>query len=292
MHIATLAQHFLMDLEAAVAGRRRRAGTVAYYRAQFRVIASHAETWQQLETVWPRLSGSWHLAQAVKRLARWSAGRGDSVPARWLIVELPPSGMRTRVLSRHELAQILWASPTWLRWFLVGMRFTFARPGELLGASMQDLRESPAPVIEVHDFKARDRRRDGKLVRLVPVPRYMWRHFVRRRRQGIPSDSALFAGVTGTRLLAGVAQRALRRVKRGIPELAAEEIVPYTLRHTAATWATWQGVQQRVLQELLGHTQIKTTTRYQHLDVGGVWSVAESCRRPPAIGATKGRLVG
>ena len=43
-----------------------------------------------------------------------------------------------------------------------------------------------------------------------------------------------------------------------------ENIVAYTLRHTAATRACTSGVPDRVLADLMGHTSTNTTRRYQH----------------------------
>jgi site-specific recombinase XerD len=56
------------------------------------------------------------------------------------------------------------------------------------------------------------------------------------------------------------------RAKLGLgPDENGEQIVSYTLRHTAATRASARGVRDRVLAELMGHTSTSTTQRYQHL---------------------------
>ncbi len=44
-----------------------------------------------------------------------------------------------------------------------------------------------------------------------------------------------------------------------------ERVVCYTLRHTAATTATENGIPQKVLAEMMGHTRTETTERYQHV---------------------------
>jgi site-specific recombinase XerD len=55
------------------------------------------------------------------------------------------------------------------------------------------------------------------------------------------------------------------REKLGLgPDANGEKIVAYSLRHTAATQACARGVPDRVLAELMGHTDPATTRRYQH----------------------------
>ena len=48
------------------------------------------------------------------------------------------------------------------------------------------------------------------------------------------------------------------------PDANGENVVAYTLRHTAATRACTSGVPDRVLADLMGHTSTDTTRRYQH----------------------------
>lgn len=46
-----------------------------------------------------------------------------------------------------------------------------------------------------------------------------------------------------------------------------KEITPHTLRHTFATILKQSGLELRDIQKLLGHSNINTTTIYEHMDV-------------------------
>lgn len=54
----------------------------------------------------------------------------------------------------------------------------------------------------------------------------------------------------------------LRRVKRAA--LIAKRITPHTTRHTFATTLLDKGVDLKTVQELLGHSHIRTTEKYLH----------------------------
>ena len=55
--------------------------------------------------------------------------------------------------------------------------------------------------------------------------------------------------------------------KRGkAANISSSRLYPHILRHTFATHLLRNGMNQRTLQEILGHTSILTTEKYTHLD--------------------------
>lgn len=78
------------------------------------------------------------------------------------------------------------------------------------------------------------------------------------------ADRALFVGEKGARLHQGVAQKAMRDMRRALnlPETAT----PHALRHSFATHLLQNGANLREIQELLGHASLSTTQRYTEVN--------------------------
>ncbi len=68
-----------------------------------------------------------------------------------------------------------------------------------------------------------------------------------------------------------ISDRHIRRVVKGYAELAGirkpSEVHPHTLRHSYATHLQNNGVPLNVIQNMLGHERIETTTIYTHLGI-------------------------
>ena len=82
---------------------------------------------------------------------------------------------------------------------------------------------------------------------------------------GISSDEgALFLGMRGKRLNQRVAREIVHKAAR---EAGVPDISPHALRHSAATHMLDGGADLREVQEMLGHSSLKTTQRYTHVSI-------------------------
>lgn len=107
--------------------------------------------------------------------------------------------------------------------------------------------------------------RKERLVPVLPVCEQMLEAYLGQRPWARTPDSPLFVGLRGDRLRQGVAQRAMRSLRKslGLPETAT----PHALRHSFATHLLHNGANLREIQELLGHVSLSTTQRYTEVDL-------------------------
>lgn len=125
------------------------------------------------------------------------------------------------------------------------------------------LRNSEAQALRIEDIDLINRtvkvvQGKGKKDRYVPIP-----------TQEFVEELTQYIGDRKTGKLFYVSDRHIRRIvkkyalKAGIRK--PEEVHPHTLRHSYATFLQNQGTPLNIIQEILGHARIDTTTIYVHL---------------------------
>lgn len=257
--------------------------TAEYYLAQW---APYVERFGELAAgeLAPRhlleLKTSWHRLQAVQRCFRWAVEEMKLLPSNpFDKMRRPRPGGRRRVMARRE--EVLYrrrARPD-MRRFLLCTWATAARPQEVRSFDWADLRwpggqldqeaalRAGLAYFELTDYKARDRRGDGLQTRLIPISarlgRLLWRLGRGQHKEGI-----IFLTDKGDAWDKEKLRLRMRRLRRKVDaplQLRGERIVCYSWRHSTATEFADRGMQMHVLQELLGHANIRTTERYLHL---------------------------
>jgi integrase/recombinase XerC len=150
------------------------------------------------------------------------------------------------------------------------------------------LRVSEACNLDVDDVetegaaggaRVRVRQGKGRKDRIVPLGSKGWRavqRYLPHRRDWIAAagaaaaSPALFVSRRGRRLDPRAARRVLarRESETGVPAVS-----PHALRHSFATHLLGEGADLRAIQELLGHSSLRTTQRYAHVNIDHLMAV-------------------
>jgi integrase len=156
-------------------------------------------------------------------------------------------------------------APMWQALVALGCYSGLRCPGELTGLDVEhlDFDRNLVRVQQVltrHGMKAYPKTGPGS-ERWVPFPpevaRLLWRWVADR------GSGPVFVGARGAR----VTEIAIRRVWRAALEEAGVEYVdPYSMRHTCASWLTEDGVPDRKIAQILGHSSTRMLGVYAHLD--------------------------
>ena len=195
-------------------------------------------------------------------------GLSDDNPA--ALVTLPsPVRPRVEFYSDPEAdAVIEWASAQpGLRWLVGGamlltLRYTGLRLDELVSLTTEEVDLDARRISLVGK---------GRKARVVPVPHLLvaaLREYVDNVRPRLPASAYFFANPRGNRRLRGrYGARALYGLvlEAGTSAGVGGRHFPHRWRHTYATCLIRRGVDLHVVQRLMGHSNIATTTRYLHL---------------------------
>ena len=195
-------------------------------------------------------------------------GLSDDNPA--ALVTLPsPVRPRVEFYSDPEADAIIeWAAAQpGLRWqvgraMLVTLRFCGLRANELVTLTSSEVDLDARRISLVGK---------GRKPRVVPIPRLLadvLREYIDEVRPRLPASPYLFANPRGNRKLRGrYGARALHGLvlEAGTSAGVAGRHFAHRWRHSYATSLIRRGVDLHVVQRLMGHSNIATTSRYLHL---------------------------
>jgi len=126
------------------------------------------------------------------------------------------------------------------------------RRGELLGLKWDQIKDKRICLTETKTDRERQIPMNG-------VVRKVFKH--QRAKNGLKSDY-VFCQDGGKPITPTILRTAFRNA---LKKAKIKNICFHDLRHTFASHLIMNGVSLKAIQELLGHTNIKTTMRYAHL---------------------------
>ena len=207
---------------------------------------------------------------ALRSFYRFLIAEGLSEENPAVAVTLPcPVRPRVEFYTDPEAdAVIEWAAAQpGLRWqvgrvLLLTLRYSGLRAGEVVSLRTEEI-----------DLEARRISLVGKgrKPRVVPIPNLLadvLREYLDKLRPSLPESPYLFANPRGNRSLRGrYGRRALHSLvlEAGTSAGVTGRHFPHRWRHTYATSLIRRGVDIHIVQRLMGHSNIATTSRYLHL---------------------------
>jgi integrase/recombinase XerD len=182
----------------------------------------------------------------------------------WSIADTPYPKKNHRlpaILSQEEVAQLIQAASTsFHRTLLMTLYATGARNAELTRLKFSDV-DSKRMVIHIQGGKGRKDRDVMLSSKLLEELREHWHRLRRKPKVWLfPGNHDHCADhPIDTKTVWQACQRAAQRagIQKGVH--------PHTLRHCFATHLLEVGADLRTIQILLGHNDLKETTRYLHL---------------------------
>jgi site-specific recombinase XerD len=158
------------------------------------------------------------------------------------------------VLSQRQVLDLLQAEPDlMMRTIFITIYAAGLRISEVVRLTTADIK-AERMVIHVRQAKGQKDRFAILSKQNLAVLRAYW-------KAARPQEPLLFPGdKTGCSITTRAVQRAFRNAadRAGLDQ----NVTPHTLRHSFATHLLEQGVDIRIIQDLLGHRSITSTTRY------------------------------
>ncbi len=154
-----------------------------------------------------------------------------------------------RVLTREEVSRLLEGVHGPARRILETLYATGLRVSELCMLTPRDI-DPQRGLVRVRQGK-------GRKTRYTIIPKALAEQLLEEAGEQYVFESAPGRPYT---------PRAVQKMVRKAAEVAGlEGVTPHTLRHSFATHLLEQGVNIRIIQELLGHANLQTTQVYTHV---------------------------
>jgi len=185
------------------------------------------------------------------------------------------------VLSVAEVNRLL-AAPSGRRWidlrdraFLETLYATGLRASEVVSLRLEDLH------LDVGFLQCLGK---GGKERIVPIGKQAIQAIQKYLERGRPKvsrgkENAVFLSRLGRHLSRQSLWKILRKSAR--EARLSKRITPHTLRHSFASHLLEGGADLRVVQEMLGHSDISTTQLYTHVDRGRLKAIHEKFHPRP-----------
>ena len=167
------------------------------------------------------------------------------------------------VLSRDEIRSIITRTFNLKHKTIITLIYgTGIRLGESVNILIRDI-DFQRKLIHIRAGK-------GKKDRIVPLPEILVKQLDIYLKQYVPSEY-LFEGFKNQQYSPRSVQKVLKQalVRAGI----RKNVSVHSLRHTFATHALEDGIDIRLIQEILGHSNIKTTEIYTHISNVNILSI-------------------
>jgi len=201
--------------------------------------------------------------------------------ARRLVVARQPQKLPT-VLTPVEVQALLDAAPGPKAKTAMAVAYGAGlRASEVVGLKASDI-DSVRMLLRVEQGKGQKDRHAMLSPQLLEILRAWWREG--RRRGVLMPGGWLFPGRDR---LTPLTARQLGRIVHAAAAVAGIEkrVSPHTLRHSFATHLLENGTDIRVIQVLLGHAKLETTTRYAQVATRTLQSVTSPLDRLGALTA-------
>lgn len=168
------------------------------------------------------------------------------------------------VLTRDQVLSLVKAEPDlMMRTIFVAIYAAGLRISEAVKLAPADV-NSKRMVLHIRQAKGHK----DRYVMLSEQLLIMLRTYWKSRR---PPGDVLFPGPAGNPITERSVQRAFRIAAEAIG--LDEAVTPHTLRHSFATHLLEQGVDIRVIQQLLGHNNINSTARYTRVAINTIRAI-------------------